>query len=55
MESLRVYFTGQNLFTITKYKGVDPEVSLSGLAPGIAWDEYYPSTSTFILGVNLKF
>ncbi len=55
MESLRIYFTGQNLFTITKYKGVDPEVSLSGLAPGIAWDEYYPSTSTFILGVNLKF
>lgn len=55
MKSAKIYVTGQNLFTFTKYTGVDPEVSLNGLAPGIAWDEYYPSTRTFILGVNLNF
>lgn len=55
MQSLRVYVTGQNLFTLTKYKGVDPEVNLNGLAPGIAWDEFYPSTRTFMLGLNISF
>ncbi|MGN0194913.1 MAG: SusC/RagA family TonB-linked outer membrane protein [Candidatus Cryptobacteroides sp.] len=55
MESLKAYVTGQNLLTITGYKGVDPEVSLNGLAPGIAWDEYYPTTRTFVLGVNITF
>lgn len=55
MQSLRIYVTGQNLLTLTKYTGVDPEVSLNGLAPGIAWDEFYPSTRTFVLGLNLTF
>lgn len=55
MQSLRIYVTGQNLLTFTKYTGVDPEVSLNGLAPGIAWDEFYPSTRTFVLGLNLTF
>ncbi|WP_241789150.1 SusC/RagA family TonB-linked outer membrane protein [Sphingobacterium rhinopitheci] len=51
----RIYMTGQNLFTITNYTGVDPEVSLSGLAPGIDNRNYYPKTRSFILGVNLSF
>lgn len=55
MKSMRVYITGENLLTITKYQGVDPEVSLNGLAPGIAWDEFYPSTRTFLLGFNFSF
>ena len=55
IKSLRVYLTGQNLLTITKYKGVEPEVNLNGLAPGIDWDEYYPVTRTFVLGVNIAF
>lgn len=55
LQNLRVYVTGQNLLTITGYKGVDPEVSLNGLEPGIAWDSFYPSTRTFLLGVNLTF
>lgn len=55
MKQLKVYLTGENLLTITGYKGVDPEVNLNGLAPGIAWDEFYPSTRTFLLGVNLTF
>lgn len=52
---LRLYVTGQNLFTITKYTGVDPEVSLSGLAPGIDNRNYYPKTRSFLLGVNISF
>ena len=55
MQSLKVYLTGTNLLTLTKYKGVDPEVNLNGLAPGIAWDEFYPSTRAFVLGINLTF
>ncbi len=55
IKSLRSYITGENLVTLTKYKGVDPEVSLNGLAPGIAWDSYYPSTRTFLIGINVSF
>jgi len=51
----RIYMTGQNLFILTNYKGVDPEVSLDGLAPGIDNRNYYPKTRSFILGVNLSF
>ena len=55
VSKLRVYATAQNLFTITGYKGLDPEVSLSGLQPGIDWYDFYPRTRTFVLGVNLAF
>lgn len=55
LHASRVYLTGQNLLCITGYKGVDPEVSLSGLTPGIESTSYYPRTSTFSLGVNLTF
>lgn len=51
----RIYFAGQNLLCITGYKGVDPEVSLGGLSPGIESTSYYPRTRSFTLGVNLKF
>jgi TonB-linked SusC/RagA family outer membrane protein len=52
---IRVYATTHNLITITKYKGVDPEVSMSGLDPGIEGREYYPKSRTYILGVNVTF
>lgn len=55
IDRFRVYFTSQNLFTITKYKGLDPEVDMSGLAPGVEGREYYPKTRTYSLGVNLSF
>lgn len=51
----RIYLTGQNLFTITKYTGVDPEVNLGGLAPGIDDRNYYPRTRSFLLGINVTF
>lgn len=55
ISGVRVYLSGQNLFRITGYKGVDPEVKLTGLAPGIENTSYYPRTRVFTLGVNVKF
>ncbi len=53
--SLSVSFTAQNVFMITKYKGLDPEVTLGGLEPGIENLSYYPRTTTLVLGVNVTF
>lgn len=55
ISNLRIYATAQNVFCITGYKGLDPEVSLSGLTPGIEYLYYYPKTTTITLGVNLAF
>ncbi len=63
--SFRIYLTGQNLFTITDYTGVDPEVRYvdpgrgttpaNVLAPGIDRRETWVYTRSFTLGVNLGF
>ena len=56
VNNLRLYATCNNVFTITGYKGVDPEISLGGLAPGIDWrNATYPRTRTFMVGVNVNF
>jgi TonB-dependent starch-binding outer membrane protein SusC len=55
VEKMRFYVTGQNLFVITKYKGLDPEVSMSGLDPGVEGRDYYPKSRTISLGLNLTF
>lgn len=55
IEKLRVYITGQNLFTITNYTGLDPEVEMSGLDPGVEGREYYPKSRTISVGVNVSF
>lgn len=55
LQNLRVYITGTNLFTITKYQGIDPEINLGGIEPGIDNRNYYPKTRSFILGVNVNF
>jgi len=47
---LRVYFTAQNLITLTKYTGFDPEVSASGVDLGI-----YPQARVFMGGINIGF
>ncbi len=52
---IRFYATTHNLITITKYKGVDPEVPMSGLDPGVEGREYYPKSRTYILGINVTF
>lgn len=55
LSRLKVYFTAQNLWMITGYKGIDPEVDLSGLEPGMDRYEYYPRTRTFVIGLNINF
>ena len=56
IDRCRVYVTGENLFVITGYEGVDPEVDINGLdSPGIDMFNYYPRPRTFSLGVNLSF
>jgi len=52
---IRIYGTTHNLFTITKYKGVDPEVPMDGLDPGVEGRQYYPKTTTYMLGINVTF
>lgn len=50
--SLRVYVSGQNLLTFSKFfDGYDPEVSYSGSQGG----EFYPIMQTFTFGLDLKF
>lgn len=52
----RFYVTGENLFVISGYRGIDPEVSVSGLdAPGIDKGDIYPMPRTFSFGLNLSF
>lgn len=52
---LRVYATVNNAFVITKYSGIDPEVNLGGLNPGIDDSNIYPRTKSYVLGINLEF
>lgn len=55
IQNLRVYLTGQNLFTITKYTGQDPEVNTTGVwDAGIDYADFYPTVATVLLGVNLS-
>ncbi|MBS1511318.1 MAG: SusC/RagA family TonB-linked outer membrane protein [Bacteroidetes bacterium] len=55
ISKLRMYVSGNNLVLITKYKGIDPEVNLGGASPGVDYNNFYPKTRTFILGVNVSF
>ncbi len=55
LKKIRVYATGNNLFTITDYKGIDPEVKLYGLNPGCDELGRYPSTRSFSLGAMFTF
>ena len=54
IKSLRVYATGQNLFTLTSYSGQDPEVNTTDVwSAGIDYIDFYPTVATFMIGVNL--
>ena len=53
-QSLRLYATAQNLFTISKYSGQDPEVNTTDVwSAGIDGVGFYPSTASCMIGVNL--
>ncbi|MGE0019514.1 MAG: TonB-dependent receptor [Draconibacterium sp.] len=55
INKIRLYLTGQNLFTLTNYTGLDPEVEMAGLDPGVEGREYYPKSRTVSMGVNISF
>lgn len=62
LSKMRLYFQVQNLFTLTKYDGMDPEIgSYNGIdSNSDSWVSgvdmgYYPHPRTFIVGVNLAF
>ena len=44
LDNLRIYFTGSNLCTATKYRGFDPETG-----------DWYPNTRMYVVGLNISF
>lgn len=57
MQSLKVYASGQNLITFTKYTGYNPEVNNSNgdqLTPGLDYGSY-PLSKTYSIGLNVSF
>lgn len=55
VKTARVYFSAQNLFTITGYSGLDPDLGTTS-ALNLGYDNVrYPSSRTFMFGVNLTF
>jgi len=59
---LRIYLSGNNLFTITGYNGIDPQVRFEdtgsdagALAPGIERREQWFTTRSWTVGINLDF
>lgn len=54
LDKFRVYLTGQDLFTFTKYSGLDPEVGGDVLSRGIDIN-LYPKYKSIIFGVQLAF
>jgi TonB-linked SusC/RagA family outer membrane protein len=60
LNSFRVYVQSQNLFTITKYSGMDPEINLRNFTAGndrqLGVDGgAYPTAKQYVVGVNLSF
>ena len=63
LSKMRLYFQVQNLFTLTKYDGMDPEIGSFNGTDGNSSDSwvsgvdmgYYPHPRTFIVGLNLAF
>lgn len=56
IKSLRLYVAASNLYTLTKYKGYDPELSAyqTALTPGLDYSTY-PRPFTIVGGINLSF
>ena len=50
IQNARIYFSCENLATLTKYTGFDPEIGINGIDNGT-----YPVSRTFSLGVNFNF
>ena len=55
VKRIRVYVSASNIKAITGYKGIDPEVNISGLTPGFDDKNRYPSAVSYTLGAFLTF
>lgn len=56
LDSIRLYVSANNVFTLTKYSGRDPEINLGGLTPGIdSRHDHYPRARQVLVGVNVNF
>jgi TonB-dependent starch-binding outer membrane protein SusC len=55
IKTIRLYASVNNLFVITKFTGVDPEVNQGGIAPGVDYNNFYPKTRTIMFGINASF
>ncbi len=57
LDRIRLYGTMKNVFTLTKFSGVDPSTyQVNGLTPGAQGSRtYFPSTRQFIVGLQLDF
>ena len=60
LQKLRLFFTVQNLYTFTKYSGMDPEVGTSTDDSSYGWGKgvdlgFYPSPRTLMFGASIKF
>lgn len=55
ISKIRIYVAGQNLFLITKFKGLDPEVNMGGLSPGVMETFYVPKARTLSIGLDISF
>lgn len=55
IRKLRLYASVNNAFVITNYRGIDPEINMGGIEPGIDNNNFYPKTRSFIFGVNVIF
>lgn len=56
VENVKLYFTGHNLYTFTKYPGLNPEVDITGWDAGIEKkSDIYPQTRTYTFGLQIHF
>lgn len=57
LKELRLYVAAQNLFTITGYSGMDPEIGYGGYQDWVSGIDlgFYPSGRTYMVGANIKF
>jgi outer membrane receptor protein involved in Fe transport len=56
VSNMRIYFSAQNLFTVTGYSGQDPTVSTMSNARTPGYDySAYPVPRTFIFGAQISF
>lgn len=59
-QQIRLYATVQNLYTFTKYSGMDPEIGTSSDDTAYGWVRgvdigFYPTPRTFLIGASIKF